>query len=264
MTCCLERSRYDIVKHVIKNIVEACPRSWRETLTVFDNSSTYLGLGELRDAFPNVVRADMNVGYWTAIDWWLRSMRDDPPRYTYIIESDMIHNSQSWLMDGCVAFLDEHAELGAMRLHEYKVAERHLYDKDRPVDASRKSLWQSHTNRVTGEPVRHNHVDGAFWHTNFLTQLPALNRYDTMVKSFDGLAARESFSEPDFQALYHEQYEEIALLDGGMFSCDLNPYGTSTITGSWTDPAVLQRLGYKSTRHSSILAPHQYNVCSVP
>src|SRR6185369_586974 len=47
VTCCLEETRYKIARQVIDNIVDACPRSWAQELTVFDNASTYLGLGEL-------------------------------------------------------------------------------------------------------------------------------------------------------------------------------------------------------------------------
>lgn len=262
VTCCLEETRYRIAKQVIENIIDTCPRSWAHELTAFDNASTYLGLGELTGAFKHVVQADHNVGYWTAIDWWLDSMRDDPPRYTYIIESDMVHYG-ACDMGRCVRFLDEHPELGSMRLHEYWVAQRHLYDKDSPRPDSRRNLWQSHTNRVTGAPVVHEQVEREFYRTNFLTQLPALNRYSAMVECFDELRARPSFTEPDFQALYHARYPEIAILDGGMFNCDLNPYGTDVVTGSWTSPEALKRLGYQGTRHASIVPRDQYTVTRV-
>lgn len=254
-------SRYRVVKQVIKNVVDACPPKWRENITVFDNASTYLGAGELLDAFHNVVRADHNVGYWTAIDWWLDSLADQPPAYTYIIESDMMHY-RAWELDECVRFLDKNPHLGSMRLHEYSIKDAALYNKDVPRHDSRRNLWQSHINKVTGTPVTHHHdIDGPHWRTNFLTQLPALNRYDAMVRCFDNLHARQSFIEPDFQALYHEQYPEISIHDGGIFNCDLNPYGTpDTVTGSWTDPQTLQKLGYHGTRHASIVPRDQYKV----
>ncbi len=262
VTCCLEETRYKIARRVIDNIVDDCPYSWRRQLTVFDNASTYLGLGELCTTFSNVVQADHNVGYWTAIDWWLDSLKADPPKYTYIIESDMIHYG-AYDMGKCVRFLDEHPELGSVRLHEYWVAKRHLYDKDNPRHDSRRNLWQSHTNRVTGQPIVHQQVDRDLYRTNFLTQLPALNRYSTMMECFDDLRQRAKFAEPDFQAMYHARYPEIAILDGGMFNCDLNPYGTDVVTGSWTDAEALKRLGYQSTRHASIVSRDQYTVTRV-
>ena len=270
VTCCLERSRYEVVQHVIKNITERCPPEWRRDITVFDNASTYLGAGELLTTFSNVYRADRNVGYGSAIDWCLQHLADEAPwpvdgvtytpRYTYIIESDMIHYGSSCL-DNAAQLLDRHPELGACRLHEYSIADMRLYDKDRPVAGSRKGLWQSHTNKVTGKGVCHVKIDdGPFWRTNFLTQLPALNRYDAMKRCFDELKQLERFTELDFQRLYHAQHPDIAILDGGIFNCDLNPYGAPVVTGSWTDPRVLQRLGYQSTRFASITPRDQYTV----
>ena len=264
VTCCLEESRAAIARQVINNIVDVCPPSWRDEAIVFDNCSTHLAPQELRRAFRNVVVSSRNVGYWSAIDWWLNSLVGDPPEYTYIIESDMVHTAAAWQMHACVEFLDAHRDLGAMRMHDYQVAERHLYDKDNPRPDSRRNLWQSHTNRVTGRPVQHQHVSGPFWRTNFLTQLPALNRYPAMLRCFDELRSRVSFTEPDFQALYHEQYPEIAILDGGMFNCDLNPYGTDVVTGSWTSPEALKRLGYHGTRTGSIARPGEYTTSWVP
>lgn len=263
VTCCLEQSRYEVVKQVFTNIREKCPPEWLDHITVFDNASTYLGMGEVRSTFSNVVRADRNVGYWSAIDWWLESMKDFPPKYTYIIESDMIHYDADRLKD-CVKFLDGHADVGAVRLHEYSVENLHLYNKDRPVPGSRSNLWQSHTNKVTGESIKHDRVDeGQFWTNNFLTQLPALNRYDTMRQVFKVLYESERFSELDFQELYHAHYRKNAIIDGGIFNCDLNPYGAGVVTGSWTDPQQLAKLGYQNTRFASIARRDQYTVTKV-
>lgn len=262
VTCCLEESRYELLKQVINNIRVKCPIRWSADITVFDNASTWIGLGELKNTFHNVVRAGRNVGYWTAIDWWLESMKANPPEYTYIIESDMVHHD-ALAMDGCVRFMDEHDDIGAMRLQEYSVQDMHLYNKDAPVEGSRKALWQSHTNKVTGEGIRHEQVEGRFWRTNFLTQLPALNRYATMKEAFDYLHELKQFTELDFQRFYHDRYPQIALLDGGIFNCNLNPYGSGGVTGSWTDPNELRRLGYLGTRFASIVPRDQYTTQKV-
>lgn len=263
VTCCLEPSRLELLKQVIDNLKKQAPYL-SITATVFDNASTEPGTRDQLRRFSNVWYADRNVGYWSAIDWWLDWMKDDPPQYTYIIESDMIHygmDSMGMNVLECAAmFLDDHPELGAMRLHEYSVDNRHLFDKDAPRPDSRRNLWQSHTNKVTGQPVVLEHLGGSYWKTNFLTQLPALNRYPAMKACFDELAQRRSFTELDFQRLYHSLYPHVAILDGGIFHCDLNPYGSKGVTGSWTSPEELAKLGYQGTRFASITPRDQYTV----
>ncbi len=259
VTCCLEATRHQVLKAVVDNIVCSCPPDWCRRITVFDNGSTYPGTRQLFDCFEHVYVADRNVGYWSAIDWWLDSLRDSPPAYTYVIESDMVHYRADEL-DSCVTFLDEHPELGSMRTLEYSVADRHLYDKDRPIDGSRRNHWQSHVNRVTGRPVVHEHIAGPYWRTNFLTQLPALNRYDAMLRCFRELSSREAFTEPDFQSLYHAIHPEISLVDGGIFNCNLTHGIAQMVSASWTDRTALTRLGYSGTRQASIVPRDQYTV----
>ena len=258
VTCCLEPSRADILNQVIHNLEQQAPELMPR-ITVFDNASTEFAVKEqLTSHFTNVFQSDHNVGYWSAIDWWLSNLKTTPD-YTYIIESDMMHYNLHWLGQ-CKKFLDHHPDIGAMRLHEYSIKDFHLYNKDAPVPGSRSNLWQSHTNRVTGESVKFEQIEGVFWKTNFLTQLPALNRFETMKSCFEQLSAYERFTEHEFQRLYHVKYPQISILDGGMFNCDLNPYGTKVITGSWTDAKELQRLGYQSTRFASITPKDQYTV----
>lgn len=258
VSCCLEQSRYDILKHVVDNLEHQDPAclGWIE---VFDNASIAPGTNDLLKRFKHVYRADRNVGYWSAIDWWLSSMRADPPKYTYIIESDMIHYELRALGD-CVRLLDQHPDLGAVRLHEYSIANWRLYNKDAPVPGSRSNLWQSHINKVTGEAITHEQIEGRFWKTNFLTQLPALNRYHNMLWCFDQLRMMKAFTELDFQRLYHDRSQKTAIIDGGIFNCDLNPHGTKSITGSWTDPRRLAELGYRGTRTAQIFPTDHYTV----
>lgn len=270
VTCCMERSRYEVLKQVMQNIREECPPEWRDNITVFDNASTFIGAGELLTTFSNVYRSDKNVGYWSAVDWWLQHVADESPqpvdsqtfwpKYTYIIESDNVHYD-AHQMPKCVDFLEKHPELGSMRMHQYSIENFRLYNKDVPLPQSKRNLWQSHTNKVTGKGVAHHQVDGRFWRTNFLTQLPALNRFEAMKQCFDELRSMGRFNELDFQRLYHDRYPDISILDGGMFHCDLNPYGTpDSVTGSWTNPQTLKQLGYVPTRISSIVPRDQYTV----
>lgn len=262
VTCCLEQSRYDVLQQVVENLRTQCPAGWMTRITVFDNASTHPGVDELLQGFGNVHRADRNVGYWSAIDWWLNAQREDPPELTYIIESDMVHFAAERLTS-CEAFLHDHPNIGAVRLHEYSVENKRLYDKDVPVQGSRRNLWQSHTNHVTGQPIFHEHVEGPFWRNNFLTQLPALNRYRSMVGSFAELNRLGSFSERDFQRAYHAEHPFNSIIDGGIFNCDLNPYGTKVVTGSWTLPDVLRSMGYTGTRVAEIVPRDQYTVRKV-
>lgn len=259
VACCLEETRYRVLEAVVDNIVRRCPDDWRRRITVVDNASTHPGTLDLLSSFDHVYRTDRNVGYWTAIDWWLREIEGSAPRYTYVIESDMVHYRPEAL-DDCVRFLDAHPELGAMRLLEYSVIERALYDKDRPVAGSRRNHWQSHVNRASGKPVEHLHVEGPFWRTNFLTQLPALNRYEAMRTCFSELSRRPSFTEPDFQSLYHAVHPWISLVDGGVFNCNLTHGQAETVSASWTDDLTMRRLGYRPTRQASIVPPDQYTV----
>lgn len=262
VTCCLEPSRSQILADVISNLHQQAPNIGPQ-LTVFDNASTEVGtIDVLQDSFEVVYRADRNVGYWTAIDWWLRSLEDDPPEFTYIIESDMIHYAfdKVWT---CADYLRGHPEVGAVRLHEYSVHDRHLYNKDVPVAGSKRNIWQSHTNKATGKPVKLVQAEAPFqdiWRANFLTQLPALNRYATMKQVFNHLRNTPKFSELDFQTIYHASHPTNAILDGGIFHCDPGSYGAPTVTGSWTSEAELKRIGYHSTRYASITPAGQYTV----
>lgn len=258
VTCCLEESRANILIQVIKNLNEQVP-DLKEVITVFDNMSTEISAKDLSLQFENVYQSSQNVGYWSAIDWWLESLSADPPDYTYIIESDMIHYNFNKLWS-CAQYLDDNPDVGSVRLHEYSVANRHLFNKDRPRQDSKTNLWQSHTNKVTGYPVKLDHSSGDIWSTTFLTQLPALNRYSTMKDVFRELRTMPRFSELDFQRLYWQRYNRTGILDGGIFNCDLNPYGTDSVTGSWTDETSLNRLGYKTTRVASIISTNQYIV----
>lgn len=261
VTCCLERSRSEIVERVIENIHEQVPIDVRDRMIVFDNASTDEGIVSLLGAsFLNVWRSDKNVGYWSAIDWWLR--RPSAAKYTYIIESDMFHYGFKRI-PLCEQFLEQNDDVGSVRLHEYIVSERHLYDKDRPRPDSRRSLWQSHTNKVTGKPVKLSQCNDDVWSTTFLTQLPALNRRACMQDVFAELREMEQFTELDFQKKYWERYQRTGILDGGAFHCNVNPYGTIGLTGSWSSEEELKSVGYKQTRKASITRSSEYTVTRI-
>ena len=259
VTCCLEQSRVEILSQVLKNLSEQAPELY-ETLTVFDNASTMPGVPDiLRDCYTHVYRSDKNVGYWSAIDWWLHYLEVDPPQFTYIIESDMIHYNFNKLWHAA-QYLSANPDVGSCRTHEYSIENWHLFNKDAPRPDSKRNLWQSHTNKVTGKPVIRSQSDGDIWTTTFLTQLPALNRYATMREVFAELEQKERFTEFDFQRLYWQRFQRTAVIDGGIFHCDLNPYTAKSLTGSWSSPEELKQIGYQTTRTASITPRDQYTV----
>lgn len=265
VTCCLEQSRAEILHDVVANIKQQDPALARD-LTVFDNASTQPGVTELlAKQFTNVYCCQRNVGYWTAIDWWLRQLAasEDPPEFTYIIESDMMHYAFDRIW-GCADYLASHPDVGAVRLHEYSVADFRYYDKDRPILGSKKTIWQSHTNKVTGQGVKLVRAPEpehrSIWRTNFLTQLPALNRFPTMLQAFEHLHQTQQFTEYEFQRVYHASYPVVAILDGGIFNADAASHGTKAVTGSWSSPDVLKRIGYLSTRFARIEPRDSYIV----
>lgn len=132
VTCCLDESRANVLTDVVKNLSSQYDGD-EDDLTVFDNSSTIIGTHELlTNTFKNVYVADVNVGYWSAIDWWLESIEHKQPKYTYIIESDMIHYDFHKIWDAA-KLLTNNDQIGSVRLHEYSVENWHLYNKDNPT-----------------------------------------------------------------------------------------------------------------------------------
>lgn len=257
VTCCREQSRAEILAEVIKNLHEQAPELY-ETLTVFDNASTIPGtIDVLRDSFTHVYQSDKNVGFWSAIDWWLDHLNDDPPQYVYIIESDLIHSRWNKLWE-CAAFLDRHPGCGGVRTHEYVVAERPLYDKDHPRRDSKRHAWRSHKNIITGQRVDIDHAEDDLYVTTFPAHVPALNRYSMMDRTFKKLRQMPGFTEHDFQRACHEQYQQMGLIDGGLFK-ELAYNGAGAV-GSFMSPDALKKMGYQTTRSATITPQDQYKV----
>lgn len=263
VTCSLDETRALILEDVITNL-RSSP-SFADNLIVVDNASSVPGtLERLTDAFSHVYAANHNVGLWTAVDWALREGPKELGReydYVYVIESDMIHYAPERLADA-EALLHDYPDIGAVRCQEYSIELRQLYDKDHPQRDSRRWAWQSSTNRFTGERIEFTQIDGRFgmYRTNFLTQLPALNRFKTVEHAMTSLRSRESFAEPDFQRACFDAYPINAIIDGGVYHARLSAQGTGTLTGSWTSPSEMQAVGYRTTRVDKIEPIGMYEI----
>ena len=258
VTCSMEQSRHDILKNVVDNLKQQAPEIL-EKITVFDNASKIEDTHRLLlSTFKNVYISNKNVGYWTAINWWLNNIQTK--KFVYIIESDIIHYDFQKIYE-CETFLNSNSDVGSVRLHEYSVKNRHLYNKDCPVRDSKKSIWQSHTNKCTNKKIELSQTDNSdIWKTTFLTHLPALNRSETLKKCFMKLSKYEKLSEFDFQKLYWDEFKITGILDSGIFNVPDAAFGTKNITGSWTDKNVLQQIGYQETRNSKIVATEDFEV----
>lgn len=262
VTCCLEESRTKILADVIDNLVEQAP-SLKTELVVFDNASNQTGIvNKLCNTFDNVFQASKNVGYWSAIDWWVNVYLPSltfQPEYTYIIESDMMHYAFHKIYHA-EHILNSNHDIGSVRLHEYSVENKHLYNKDVPRKDSIITRWQSHHNKVTQKPIEFEILTNGFWKTTFLTQLPALNRYSTLKKVFSQLN-KDKFTEIDFQTLYWNFYQKTAICDGGIYYCnDGGPNSQVVVNGSWTPVALLDKIGYQLTRVANITPNSYYTV----
>jgi len=249
------------LKDVVENLA-GLKHVYGDNLTVFDNGSTIdWVVPMLKENFDSVAVSSKNVGYWSAIDWWLNNVEQGD--YTYIIESDMVHYAM-WKLVGALDYLEKNPDVGSVRCHDYDVANWKLYDKNRPQSNSKRNIWQSHINKVTHEPITHTlkSQDPDIYETNFLTQLPALNRTAAIEKCFDELIGMGpgGFTEFDFQKMYWSQYQKTGIIDGGIFHCDGGSWGKPVVTGSWTDPKQLQKIGYQPTRIATIVPVSEYEV----
>jgi hypothetical protein len=253
---------------VIENIVQ-CSKvrpQLVDDIVVFDNASTRPQTVErLLRIFPRVHVSDRNIGYWSALDWVVRNVDRALPGpacdLMYVIESDMIHYDIQRLADA-ERFLRMNPQVGSVRCMEYSIKDQRLYDKSRPVPGGRRWAWQNHTHLVTNERIKHTLTDvPGIYTTNFLAQLPALNRVSAISRAFVTLRARGSFTEHDFQRACYEQHPVNALIDGGIFHVKLTASdGSSCLSGSWSTAQQLSTVGYRETRRDAILPSDSYSV----
>lgn len=255
VNCCVEETRFDVMRQVITSIKRERDLGvdLESDMHVFDNGSTHPGtLDMIQELDCAVYAADDNLGYWSALNWLISNPSVvGEHKYVYVIENDCVQYD-TWKLSHCVSVLEAHPDLGGVRVQEYSVKDRHLYDKNNPTRGSRRYAWVSHNNVITQQPVRLQQLPDSdlVFESNFLSQLPAVNRLPALCNVFNTLRDLESFSEHDYQRLYHDIYEKFGVLDGGIFHCKLT-HGTKAITGSWSQN--LSSIGYIPTRNDRIL-----------
>lgn len=261
VTCCLEDTRTEILSEVMKSLHSSCEYPYNDTI-VFDNASLQylweqLAASDVLNKFPYIFRAKENYGYWSAVNWALnnhQSILGKRYEFVYVIESDMIHVSYDKL-NIAENFLVDSTDIASVRLQEFVVAEKHLYDKLSPQRESRRYAWTRLSNHFTGKPA-HFAADAKYttvYRTNLAPQVPALNRMSFMREAFEILEKKEKISEVDFQEVYFKKYSETAVLDGGIYNCSKNTEDV-VLTGSYTDTQKLHEIGYRTTRVDQITA----------
>jgi hypothetical protein len=254
----MEKTRFDVLEKVVENLVEQKDKSFFDTLIVWDNNSQYPGTLELlKKHFPIVLQAQNNVGLWSGIHWMLHNYKNHIPRdlkYAYTIESDCLHYDLEQ-MPYCEQVLDDHKDIGSIRCQEFSISEKHLYDKNRQSKDSRRYAWVTQTNSVTGAPVTFTKIDGyndRMYKSNFLAQIPNLNRIRPMRDILDELEKKGPFCEQDFRARYHDLYPDLCVLDGGMWESKLGAFYESTITASFSPVDAVKKAGYRTTRQATM------------
>jgi hypothetical protein len=258
VTCSMDYSRSDLAVKVVKNLVEENKRvNFASDLLVFDNCSKFISHLELLPNETKIVRADKNIGYWSAINWILKNyahLYAREYRYIYLIESDLIHYNIGALSE-CERFLDEYPEVGGVRTQKFRVRFRMLFDKKYHFlpFVFRNSLVQQ-VNPFTNERVWFHKVPyfNNIYKSNFHAKLPALNRIDTMKKVFSQLEEMGKISELDFMKLYFKFKPINSVLDKGIFY-QLSSMSTNHLSGSWTSDFLLATANYKKTRNDQIV-----------
>lgn len=262
ITCCLEPGRKEILERVVDNLTSQAEfNELNSKLIVFDNASTVPGTVELLTPFANVFQSDRNIGYWTALRWVAHHYEQyvGKQRYIYSIESDCIHTKIERLAD-CEQLLEQRNDVSMVRTQEFIVAERHLYDKNRPRQGSRVYAWQSQTNRFRNEHVEFKQLDENLYLSNFTPVVCGLNRLPVFTDVLDQLAAMPKISEADFMGKVDAQFPFTAVYDGGLFHSQLSFANMDIVAGSRPNTHVP---GYRSTQQDRIDPDGTYTITKV-
>jgi len=269
ITCCVEQTRFDILKQVIESIKnEQITKNFNieNDIIVFDNGSTVPEtIDLLAQNFKHIFQSSTNEGFWSAINWVLQVI-DSRYEFIYVIESDHVHFALEKVAD-IESFLLTHPEVGGVRAQEFVVAERRLYNKSAPVTGSRTYAWVNQISHKTRQPISISETDTAgFFVTDFLSQLHSVNRLDAFKQVFTELEktsrSGKKFSELDYQLMFERHHDKFGIIDGGLFHARLS-WNNGTIAGSYCGPNVQNTIGYQETRVSIITPPEKMHVKAV-
>lgn len=247
VTCSVESTRDSIfVEEVFPSIKQI---SNQKNFIAFDNGSTQKGTKEcLHNNFKNVFMARENYGYYSAINWCLKSYKNilnvKDLEYFYIIESDSVYYSDAeQKMKMAVDLLDRENEIGSVRCQKYSV--RNLSDYSKEAGGSERTR-QSQVNHTTKAKAYYEPLDDVmFYKTNLSTVLCGFTRTKVMIDCFDKLSEMKNFSEHDFMHKYYEHYEHIAVMEGGVYEPSIR---SNDFCGSYNNN---NKIGYFSTRLNS-------------
>lgn len=253
VSCCMEETRGNIVKHVAKNLLKEGINP--EQFTIFDNGSRETDAVDfLKNIYPKCVHESAtNVGYWSAIAWWLDNIATK--KYTYIIESDLFHYDFDRIKDA-EKFLNDNPKVGSVRTLKFDVDSGKYWK--RPNNKKSTLPLVSNVSSVTKKKISCVLADSDknIYTSNFPTMLPALNRRETMVKTFEILKKTKDFTEQTFQKTYWEDYPLTALLNGGIMHYDMNSRDNKeVVSGSWTPRKILASIGYQNPRRNNSIIP---------
>lgn len=269
VTCCLENSRFEVLKQVVDNI-RSQPNfnELRESLIVFDNASVMHDeiIGLFRD-FKHVYKSNRNVGYWTALKWIVDNHRmilgdvrngfDPNIRFIYSIESDCIHDRIDRLVE-CENYLDDNPDVGMIRTQEFHVRQKHLYDKGNPLSISRRYAWQSLVNRFrNNEKVYFSEDTENIYRTNMTAVVCGLSRIVDVKNALNQISMLERLSEADYQKYFDNLYKENAIYDGGLFHSKLS-FETGVVAGSRVE--THGQTGYRFTQNDRIDDSNSFSV----
>ena len=255
----MDRARAKFATMVVENLIEHNKRSsFFENLLIFDNNSNYKDHLQWVPSNVRVALSNLNIGYWSAINWTLenyQSIFNRDFKYIYIIESDLYHYDFDRIW-ACENFLNLNPNVGSVRTQEFSVKFKFLYDKKYTwLPFTRKNSVVSQLNAVTKENIWFKLADlkSRIWITNFHTKLPALNRTSAMKDVFERLCIScESVSEMQFIEHYQDVYKLTAVLDGGIYKI-MNSINSHGLSGSYSKPAELKKYDYRATRFDTII-----------
>lgn len=258
VTCSRDESRRDLAVTVTSNLAKLLPDAgFSSSFVVFDNDSSFHDHFSAVPQGAVVCRAERNIGYWSAINWVINrraELFNHEFTYLYIVESDHFVIDLSDLSE-CEEFLKSEPRASGVRTQEFSVRWRWRYDKRLrmlPFYKARSAVQMC--NAVTGERAWFRKAPGLahIYLSNLHTRLPELNRLAALETTFRELSMMDEFTEADFFRLMMRDHPYVGVHDPGLYYPLIEPHARRTITGSFSNSAELEAVGYKKTRVARI------------